>query len=158
MALGAVLLPLLGGVALAATTPGAGQQATTIGVKPDGKGSYALIIGARAVAPGAPLPGGLTLPADFVATDCSLKADAKPHAMAIKGSGKTKTYTVMCGSAGPAPVRTTLTEGLASLGTMRASVASQPASAVFPEAERAHALGAIDRSLAEVKASLASLG
>ena len=162
---GAAALTLLGGAALAATaTPGAavaanGKQAVTIGVKPDGSGSYALIIGGKAVAPGAPLPGGATLPADFdAAGGCDLKPTAKPHAMAIKGSGATQTYTVMCASAAAAPVRATLAEGLASLSTMRASVATQPASAAFPETERTHALGAIDRSIREVKATLATRG
>lgn len=162
LAFGAVLLPLFGGVALAATaaTPGAtaGHQAVTIAVKPDGTGGCALIIGATEVAPGASLPGGMTLPAGFAAADCNLKPGAKPSAMVIKGDGATQTYTVMCASAVPAPVRATLAEGAASLDTMRASVATQPASAVFPEAERAHALGAIDRSIHEVKATLATLG
>ncbi|WP_426165452.1 M56 family metallopeptidase [Sandarakinorhabdus sp. DWP1-3-1] len=162
LALGAVLLPLFGGAALAATAATSpatsGRQAVTIGVKPDGAGSYMLIVGAAAVAPGAPLPGGMVLPADFSAAGgCDLKAGARPHAMAIKGSGTTQTYTVMCGSTGPAPVRATLSEGMTSLQAMRASVASQPASAVFPEAERTHALGAIDRSIAEVRQSIATL-
>ncbi|PZN96055.1 MAG: peptidase M56 [Alphaproteobacteria bacterium] len=164
LAVGAVLLPLFGGVALAATaaTPAAtapGRQAVTIGVKPDGAGGYALVVGGAAVAAGAPLPGGMTLPADFSApAGCDLNAGAKPRAMAIKGSGTTRTYTVTCGSAGPAPVRATLAEGLASLQTMRASVASQPASAVFPEAERTHALGAIDGSIRELRDTIAALG
>ena len=76
--------------------------------------------------------------------------------MVIKGEGSTRTYTIMCASAAPAPIRATLGEGLVSLKTMRASVATQAASAVFPEAERAHALGAIDRSIREVEAELAS--
>ena len=58
----------------------------------------------------------------------------------------------------PAPIGVTLREGLASLDTMRASVATQPASAVFPESERAHALGAIDRSRRELQAAMARLG
>ncbi len=134
--------------------PPTGGQATTIGVKPDGAGGYALIIGNRSVPAGAPLPGNLTLPADFDPHGgCDLKPSAKPHAMAIKGSGATTTYTVMCASAAPMPLAATLDEGLTSLQTMRASVASQPASAQFPESERRHALGAIDRSIAAVKAA-----
>jgi len=78
--------------------------------------------------------------------------------MVIKGMGKTRTYTVMCASAGAAPIRTMLAEGLASLNTMRTSVATQPASSVFPETERTHALGAIDRSIHEVEARLAAIG
>ncbi len=165
LAAGTGLLILLGGAALAGTAATgaavstAGKQAVTIGIKPDGSGSYRLIVGKTAVAPGAPLPGGATLPADFdPAGGCSLKPDAKPRAMAIKGSGAILTYTVMCASAAPAPVAATLTEGLASLNTMRASVATQPASAAFPETERTHALGAIDRSIAEVTATLATIG
>ncbi len=163
---GAASLVLGGATLLAATMataaagdPTTGGQAVTIGVKPDGAGSFALIIGGRAVAPGAALPGGATLPADFsTGGGCDLKSGAKASAMVIKGSGGTTTYTVMCASAAPAPIRATLVEGLASLDTMRASVASQPASAVFPEAERRHALGAIDRSIAEVKATIAAIG
>lgn len=159
-AIGAALLALVGGTALAATAdapaaPAAGGQAVTLGVKPDGAGSYALIVGGRAVAPGASLPAGVTLPADFSkAGGCGLEPTARPQAMVIKGSGATRTYTVMCASAAPAPMGSTLAEGLASLRTMRASVASQPASPVFPESERAHALGAIDRSIGEVTALL----
>lgn len=159
----AMAAALMGAAAFAATvsvaaTPAnrVGDQAVTIGVKPDGAGHYALIIDGRQVAPGAALPGGAVLPADFEAAGgCDLKPGATPHAMAIKGSGGTRTYTVTCGSAGAAPVRATLDEALASLKTMRASVASQPASAVFPEAERAHALGAIDRSIGDVEAARA---
>lgn len=153
---GSLILALLGGSALAATAATSGRQAVTIGVKPDGAGGYALIVGGQSVAPGAGLPGGATLPADFdAAGGCSLAPGAAPTAMAIKGSGSTRTYTVMCGSAAPAPVRATLTEGLASLRTMRASVASQAASAAFPEVERRHALGAIDGSIREVEAAIA---
>lgn len=157
---GAAALTLLGSAALAATassSPSAnanGRQVVTIGVKPDGSGGYALVVGDTAVAPRAALPGGMTLPADFdEAGGCDLKANAKPVASVIKGFGKTQTYTVMCGSAAPAPVRTTLSEGLGSLKTMRASVASQH-QASFPEAERLHALRAIDRSMREVEATL----
>ncbi len=153
----AAALTLIGSAALAATAmPTHGKQATTIGVKPDGAGGYALIVGGTIVRAGAPLPGGMTLPADFdTAGGCDLKTTAKPHAMVLKGAGATMTYTVTCASAAAAPVRTTLTEGLASLKTMRASIASQPASAAFPEAERTHALGAVDRSIAAVAALLA---
>lgn len=169
LAIGGSALVMLGGTALAATAtmadpPGAatGRQAVTIGVKPDGSGGYALIVGDTVVAPGAPLPGGRTLPADFDrpqrAGGCDLKPAAKPFAMVIKGDGATRTYTIMCASAAPAPVPTTLAEGLASLKTMRASVATQPASKVFPETERTHALGAIDRSIDEVEATLAGMG
>ncbi len=165
LVLGGVVLTLFASTALAATvaTPGTagsatGRQAVTIGVKPDGPGGYALIIGGEAVAPNAPLPGGMTLPGDFTGPGgCDVKQTAKPFAMVIKGMGTTQTYTVMCASAAPAPVRLTLAEGLASLNTMRASVAAQPASSSFPEAERVHALGAIDRSIGEVKATLAAL-
>lgn len=162
---GAAALTLLGSAALAATvaTPGdaspAGKQAVTIGVKPNGTGNYTLIVGGKSVAPSAPLPGGATLPGDFTAAGgCDLTPAAKPYAMVIKGFGTTQTYTVMCASAAPAPVRVTLTEGLASLTTMRTSVATQPATALFPEAERTHALGAIDRSIREVGATLAAIG
>lgn len=163
---GAAALILVGGTALAATAtqsgPSAaasGKQAVTIGVKPDGAGSYALILGRALVAPGASLPDGIILPADFKAPGgCDLKPTAKPFAMAIKGEGKTQTYTVMCASAASAPIRSTLAEGLASLNVMRASVATQSASRAFPETERTHALAAIDRSVREVEATLATLG
>lgn len=163
LVIGGITLAVLGGTALTATatTSGvtSGRQVVTIGVKPDGSGSYALIVGKSVVAPGAPLPGGVTLPADFTGSGgCNLKPAAKPSAMVIKGFGKTRTYTVMCASAAPAPVRASLAEGLASLNTMRASVATQQASKVFPETERTHALGAIDRSIGEVKATLSTLG
>lgn len=165
LVLGGIALILFGGTALAATlaNPGAagsatGGQATTIGVKPDNLGGYALIIDGRAVASHAPLPGGLTLPADFKgAGGCDLKQDAKPFAMVIKGVGTTRTYTVMCASAAPAPFQFTLAEGLASLKRMRASVATQRELS-FPEVERTHALGAIERSIREVEAMLASNG
>ena len=161
--LGGAALTLAGGTALAATVPpvgttaaATGNQAVTLGIKPDGSGDYRVIVGTSDVAPGAPLPGGMTLPADFDApAGCDLKPTAKPAAMVIKGMGTTHTYTVMCASAAPAPVRATLAQGLASLKTMRASVATQPASAAFPEAERTHALGAIDRSIREVAETLA---
>lgn len=164
LALGGLVLTLVGSTAFAATfaTPGtsssaAGKQAVTIGVKPDGSAGYTLIIGDTAVAPGAPLPGGLTLPADFEGpAACDLKLTAKPFAMVIKGMGGTRTYTVMCASAAPAPVRATLVEGLASLNTMRASVATQRQPS-FPEAERSHALSAIDRSIGEVQSTLAAI-
>lgn len=166
---GAAALTLVGGAALAATaTPGApgsaesgsaGKQVVTIGVKPDGSGGYRLIVDGTAVAPRAPLPGDATLPADFAGPGgCNLTPAAKPYAQVIKGFGTTQTYTIMCGSAAPAPVRATLTEGLASLNTMRASVATQPATAFLTDAERAHALGAIDRSIREVEATLAAFG
>ncbi|MDP9414225.1 MAG: M56 family metallopeptidase [Pseudomonadota bacterium] len=165
LALGSVVLTLSAGTALVATAATAGtsgganaKQAVTIGVKPDGQGSYALILGTTAVAPGARLPDDSTLPPDFAGPGgCDLKPTAKPFAMVIKGTGTTQTYTVMCASAPPAPVRATLAEGLVSLKTMRASVATQPASSSFPEAERVHALGAIDRSIGEVRAMLAAL-
>jgi len=164
IAIGGAALALSASAALAATaaTPTSGgakaQQAVTIGVKPDGQGSYTLILGATAVKPGA-LPDGLTLPADFDgAGGCDLKPAAKPFAMVIKGTGTVQTYTIMCASAPSAAVGATLTEGLASLLAMRASVAAQPATSLFPEAERAHALGAIDRSIGEVRATLAALG
>lgn len=163
LAIGGVVLALSAGAALAATAsaPGAARasarQAVTIGVKPDGQGSYALILGTSAVASAAPQRDGLILPVDFdEAGGCDLKATAKPVAMVIKGMGATRTYTVMCASAPPAPVRTTLAEGLVSLQVMRTSVAAQPASSLFPETERAHALEAIDGSIAEVRATLAS--
>ncbi len=161
LAFGGTMLTLLGTAALAVTAASSGagtdRQALTIGVKPDGSGGYALILGDTAVAPSAPLPAGLALPADFSdAGGCGLKLDAKPFAMVIKGAGATRTYTVMCASAAAAPVRATLVEGIASLNTMRASVATQPASSAFPEAERAHALQAIDRSISEVEATLAA--
>ncbi len=166
LAIGRVALMFLGGTALAVTatisgavTARSGRQAVTIGVKPDGSGGYSLIIGSAVVAPSAPLPRGMTLPADFAAAGgCDLKPGAKPFAMAIKGTGRVQTYTVMCASATPAPVRVTLAEGLASLNTMRGSVATQPSSTAFPEAERAHALDAIDRSIREVEATLAAPG
>ena len=163
LAIGGILLAAFGGTALAAsaaTSRGpSGRQAVTIGVKPDGAGRYALIVGGKAVAPDGPLPDGMTLPADFTpAGGCDLKPAAKPFAMTIKGLGKTKTYTVMCASAASMPLRATLAEGLASLKTMRASVATQSASKAFPETERAHALGAIDRSIREVEAALAAAG
>lgn len=170
LATGVVALILLGGTALAATattsgttsgTSGAatGKQAVTIGVKPDGAGGYALIIGKDVVASRAKLPGGMTLPADFTGPGgCDLTPAAKPFAMVIKGMRTTRTYTVMCGSAAPVPVRATLAEGLASLNTMRTSVATQQATRSFPEAERMHALGAIDRSIGEVEAALSSSG
>lgn len=163
---GAAILASLGGAALAATvatpsSPGgvAGRQAVTIGVRPDGSGGFAYVVGDRLVAPGAPLPGGLTLPADFSGTGgCDVEPDADASAMVIKGAGTTETYTVMCASGRPVSIRATLAEGLASLNTMRASVATQPATQAFPEAERTHALGAIDRSVQEVEAILARPG
>lgn len=163
LVLGGIALTLFGGTALAATlaNPGASRsatdgQATTIGVKPDSSGGYSLIIGGKAVVSEATFPGGLTLPADFKGPGgCDLKQTANPFAMVIKGAGTTRTYTVMCASAAPAPIQFTLTEGLASLKRMRASVATQREPS-FPEAERTHALGAIDRSIQEVEAMLAS--
>lgn len=165
IALGGAMLALCGTAALAATAAtlgtsgaGAGTQAVTIGVKPDGSGGYALILGDAAVAPGAPLPGGLTLPADFSeAGGCDLKPSAKPFAMVIKGAGATQTYTVMCAGAAPASVRATLAEGIVSLNAMRASVTTQRATPVFPEAERTHALRAIDRSIREIQATSAAI-
>ena len=152
-ALGGAVLAALAATAAPAAS---GGQVVTIGVKPDGKGSYALIVGGKSVARGASLPGGKTLPADFdAAGGCSLKPAAKPVAMVIKGENGTMTYTVMCASAARTPVRASLSEGLASLKTMRASVATQR-TAAFPEAEQIHALGAIDRSIREVEASLAT--
>ncbi|MGI4877953.1 MAG: M56 family metallopeptidase [Janthinobacterium lividum] len=155
---------LLAATALSATVsatgaPATGRQAVTIGVKPDGAGSYALIVGGKLVSAGAPLPGGATLPSDFKAPEgCDLKPSAKPFAMVLKGVNGNTTYSIMCASAKPAPVRTTLGEGLASLKTMRASIATQPASAAFPETERTHALGAVDRSIREVEGTLAKAG
>lgn len=167
VAYGGTVLALFGTAAIAATAAapgisgvsgtGPGTQTVTIGVKPDGSGRYALIVGDKAVAPGAPLPSGLTLPADFSGPGgCDLKPGAKPFAMVIKGEGATQTYTVMCARAAPAPVRATLVEGLASLNRMRASVSTQRATPSFPEAERTHALQAIDRSIREVEATLAN--
>jgi beta-lactamase regulating signal transducer with metallopeptidase domain len=156
--LGGVALILLGGAALGATSGNAGlpnaQQAVTIGVKPDGSGGFKLIVDGAAVAPGAPLPNGMTLPADFSsAGGCDLTPSAKPIAMVIKGTGGTQSYTVMCASAGRNPTRAALTEGLSSLKVMRASVAVQE-SPTFPVSERVHALAAIDRSIHEVEATL----
>lgn len=155
---GGVALVAFAGTALTATAAPAtaAGQVVTIGVKPDGTGSYALIVGGMSVARGAALPGGKTLPADFEpAGGCSLKPAAKPVAMVIKGDGATTTYIVMCASAARVPVRASLSEGLTSLKTMRASVSTQR-TAAFPAAEQTHALGAIDRSIREVEASLAA--
>lgn len=159
----ATALTVLAAAALTATIPAAsavaagGHQAVTIGVKPDGAGGYALIVAGVAVAPGAPLPGGATLPSDFVPHGgCDLAPAARARAMVIKGYGGITTYTVMRASAAPVPVHATLAGGLASLKTMRGSVARQPASAKFPEAERRHALGAIDRSIHDVETTLAA--
>lgn len=152
---GGVLLACLGVAGVFATAPGGtghavGRQAVTIGVKPDGAGGFALIVGGVAVAPGAPLPGGMVLPADFgPAGGCDLAATAKPVAMVIKGEGATRTYTIMCASAAHAPLAATLAEGLASLRAMRASVAGQQ-SPDFPAAEQAHALAAIDLSIGQM--------
>lgn len=153
---------LLAAAALTATVPATsapaapGRQAVTIGVKPDGAGGYALIVGGKLVAAGAPLPGGATLPSDFDAAQaCDLKPAAKPHAMVLEGVSGNTTYSIMCANAAPASVRATLADGLASLKTMRTSIAAQPASAAFPETERAHALGAVDRSIHEVEGTLA---
>lgn len=159
------LIFLLGGSAVAATAlepvesgRDGGKQAVTIAVKPDGSGGYSLIVDGISVASGAALPHGLTLPADFShGGDCNLGPRAEPMAMVVKGEGGVQTYTIMCASAAPATVRTTLDQGLGSLKAMRASVATQPATAVFPEAERAHALAAIDRSIREVQETLAKL-
>ena len=100
----------------------------------------------------------MTLPADFTgAGGCDLKSTAKPFAMVIKETDRTMAYTVMCARAAPEPVQSTLEEGLASLRTMRTSVETQPATASFPEAERIHAVGVIDRSIREVAATLDAL-
>jgi hypothetical protein len=124
----------------------------TIGVKPDGAGGFALIVGGLAVAKTAALPGGMVLPVDFgPAGGCDLATTAKPVAMVIKGDGGVRTYTIMCASATPAPLPATLAEGLASLRAMRASVAAQQ-TPDFPPAERAHALAAIDLSIREMDA------
>lgn len=158
---GGIVLALLSSGALAVTATGTsgktnGKQAVTIGVKPDGSGRFALIVDGVAVAPGVALPDGMILPADFsTAGGCDLAQTATPVAMVIKGNGGVRTYTVMCASAAPAPIRATLTEGLASLRTMRASVAAQH-TPNFPEAERVHALGAIDNSIGEITATLAT--
>ena len=162
LAFGGFALTLLGSAAIGATitTPGAsgtGPQTVTIGVKPDGSGAYTLIVGDTAIAASERLPGGVALPADFTGSGgCDVKPTAKPFAMVIKGMGGTQTYTVMCASAAPAPIRVTLAEGLASLNTMRASVATQRQPS-FPEAERVHALGAIHHSIREVEATLAAI-
>ncbi len=165
LVLGGTALTLLAATVLAATvsvtsaaTPPTGKQAVTIGVKPDGAGAYALILGGASVPPGARLPGGATLPSDFWPHGgCDIKPSAEPVAMVIKGSGGITTYTVMCASARPAPIRATLGEGLASLRKMRGMIATQPTSPQFPEAERTHALGAVDRSIREVEATLARM-
>ena len=159
--IGSAALILAGGTALAATLPpagkpGIGSQAVTISVKPDGSGGYTLITGPMLTARAA-LPAEPTLPADFTPpAGCDLEPTAKPFAMVIKGEGKVQTYTVMCASAAPAPIGATLAEGITSLKTMRSSVASQPASTAFPETERTHALAAIDASIRDVEAALAS--
>jgi len=160
---GGTALTLLAASALAATVsitsaavPAVGRQAVTIGVKPDGVGSYALIVAGKLVAPGAALPGGATLPSDFSPHgDCHLQPSAEPHAYVIKGAGGSTTYTVMCAIAKPASVHATLAEGLASLKTMRGMIATQQTTPKFPETERSHALGAVDRSIREVEDTLA---
>ncbi|HYE49896.1 MAG TPA: M56 family metallopeptidase [Azospirillaceae bacterium] len=165
LAVGGIALHVSMGTALAATaipvdTSGLADagQAVTIVVKPDGTGGYALLVGGSRVESGDPLPGGLRLPSGFEgAGGCSLRRGARPVAMVIRGTGSVETYSVMCASAAPAPARSTLVEGLGSLRAMRASVATQPASSAFPEAERTHALKAIDRSIDEVLATLAAL-
>lgn len=166
VAFGGMLAALIGGAALAATAvqplqagSPAGRQAVTIGVKPDGSGAYSLLVNGMSVAPGASLPKGQHLPADFSdAGGCDLSPHAKPTAMAIKGQTPVETYTVICARATPASVRATLGEGLASLKTMRRSVATQRATSSFPDTERAHALAAIDRSINEVRETLTKLG
>lgn len=160
---GAGAWALLSSVALAASATAAGQphtatphQATTIVVKPDGKGDYGLIVGGTPAGHGAALPAGLALPADFTATQsCDLKPGAVPTAILLKGEAGVETYSVLCASAAAASTRNTLAEGLASLTKLRESVATQPASTAFPEPERAHALGAIDRSIREIEGELA---
>ena len=155
-------LALAGGTALAASAttvnpPAMAQaaQATTIIVKPDGTGVYALLIDGEVVAAHGPLPHGMTLPADFAdAGGCDLRPTAKPRAMAIKETDRTLAYTVMCASAAPESVYATLGAGLASLRTMRNAIATQPATASFPETERAHALGITDRSIRDLAGRL----
>lgn len=155
MALAATVLAATMSVGSAAA-PATGRQAVTIGVKPDGAGGYALIVGGTSMAPGSHLVNA-TLPTDFAAAGgCDLKPSAEPNAMVIKGFGDVRTYTVMCASAKPAPVRATLAEGLASLKKMRGMIAAQTQPS-FPEAERRHALGAVDRSIREVEGTLARM-
>lgn len=162
---GGVALTLLGGMALlvSAATPdhqgrSRGGQVVTIGVKPDGRGGYGLVLDGKLVAPDGPLPAGMMLPADFSgAGGCDLGPAAEPFAMVIKGSGQVKSYTVTCGRALSAPLPVTLADGLTSLKAMRASVAAQPATPAFPDDERTHALGVIDHSIREMEVTLTRL-
>ena len=132
-----------------------GGQAVTLGVKPEGAGGYVLIVGAaaRRLARRNGTAGRLRR-----ARRVRPLAGSQTGAMVIKGNGKTRIYSVICVSAAPAPLAAPLAENLASLRTMRASVATQPASPMFREAGRRHVLGAINRSMEEVAALLDVVG
>ena len=157
--MGGVAVVLLAGTVLAATasgsdvTPSSGQARTII-VRPGASGTYTLIVGGTEVAPGAALPNGVSLPADFDgANGCDLSATAAPIAAVIKGENGARTYSYACVGAGTPTVRAALDTGLASLKTLRATVAAQHQPS-FPASERKEALGAIDYSIAEVAGAL----
>lgn len=163
IALGCAALALIGCGALAATAATASAEhpdrkpATTIGIKPDGTGSYLIILQGKAFRPGEPLPDGLRLPDGFEgAGGCDLSAAAKPLAMVVKGVEGN--YAVTCAGPAASDVLSAAREGAASLSSLRKLVLAQPAGSRFPEAERTRALSTIDRSMNELRLFVANAG
>lgn len=159
--IGGTALAVFGGAALAATASGTNAapgdgQARTIIVRPVGGGNFTLVVKGVELRPGAALPAGLRLPADFAGSNgCDLGAAAGSTAMVIKGSGPDVSYSVVCAGAGTADLRATLLQSVASLKKLRGMVATQRTTPSFPDADQRDALGAIDHSLGEVEAVLA---
>lgn len=148
-----------------ATANGGREQVRTIVVKPDGQGAYMLLVKGVSVAPRSSLPGDATLPSDFaLPRDCEGGNPTTPFAYVIKGQNGNRTYTVLCTRAGGAATSAgggastnheAYEQALAGLRDLRANVQSQTQPG-FPEQERRHALAAIDSSIAEVTADLAT--
>ncbi|WP_374942028.1 M56 family metallopeptidase [Sphingomonas sp.] len=143
---------------IAPAPPEADAQARTIVVRPGERGAPTLMVRRMSVAPGAPLPPGVVLPRDFALPDgCGAAGKAPPPAMVFKGEGGDKTYTILCtrSEAASGVEQGAYRQALASLHTVRRSIATQAATPAFPEAERSNALAAVDASIAEIEADLA---
>ena len=139
------------------------RQARTIVVHPDGRTAMMLVRRAK-VAPGAPLPPDVRLPQGFELPSNCLAGQGGP-AQVVKGEKGDASYTILCARAGDhgkggalaGDERGAYQQALASLHTVRGSIASQATAPGFAESDRRDALAAVDSSIAEIEADLAAL-
>ncbi len=138
--------------------PKAATPARTIIVRPGTGQPITLITQRETKLADGKAPPSLGLPKDFSIPDtCRADGRVPPQAFVIRGDGD-KPYTIVCtrsvSSRDPNAAlgdHDSYVQALAGLHTARVQIAQQ---VDFPEAERARALAAVDRSIAELEAGL----